>query len=1245
MSEIPPLDSEPMPESLGRLVDQVCNRFEAACRKGERPRIEDFLDDITEPGRSALARELILLDIYYRLGSEAMQTEDYRYRFPALDPTWLADALTSCIGWRQGNAPTPAQPEAPEAAAASPTLDHGETVSLAVNGHFRSFGDFELLEEVGRGAMGVVYKARQKSLNRTVALKMILAGRLASESEVQRFRTEAENAAGLDHPHIVPIYEVGEHDGQHYFSMKLIEGASLVREVAGFTADPRAAARLMATVARAVHHAHQRGVLHRDLKPGNILIDKEGQPHVADFGLAKRIEGGSGQTLSGTVMGTPCYMAPEQAAGRNIGLTTSADVYSLGAILYECLTGRPPFRAGTPLETLMQVQHEEPEPPRKARSGVPRDLEVVCLKCLRKDPSRRYASAEALAEDLERWQAGEPIVARPVRSGERALKWVRRHPMPAALAAVSTLAALAVVGGLVGQWYNGQLKTTNAQLESAQIQLQESNGNLETAAEQLKASSQQLKASLVAVRTERAKTQRYFYASQMILVERARQEGQPGRVVQLLRSVIPDNTDAEDPRGFEWYHLWRQYQGEQSRLRGHEGAVTAVAFSPDDRLIASGSADKKVKLWDAATGKEVRTLDGHTAHVTSLAFSPDGRRLVSAGADRTVRLWDTVTGKQLHCFEGHQGTVTSVAFSPDGRHVASGSEDKTVRVWDADTSLLAFEFKEHLNPVRSVAFSPDGKQVGSVSQGSRGDGSIASVKGEAIVWDTFGGEIYFKENGTWRSVAFSPDGHHVAAAEVVRALGTGKPPKHAVRIWHRTSERWADLGIKEASIVGLLGSPIGQGPLLAASAMFHKKARTYCLLEGHTDAITQIAFSPDSKQLVSSSLDQTLKIWDVAAGKEAFTFHEETATLSAAFSPDGLRIASGSADHTMKLWTPPGNSLRTWRGVTDKSNRFQLRPIHHVEFSPDGMRIAGACGGKAVVWDVISGKESLRLEGVGFYGRVVWSPDGKRVAMGYLVWDSATGVIDQQLSSGNSSPGTGVGRGTAFSRDGKLLAAVLRTNGAEVWDVTTGRHLHAFTTESIHEGFYSSCVAFSADAQRLAVGCAVQTDVGQEALGIWDLASGQVSLIPEGFHAGVNSVAFSPDGKWLAAAIGNYHGHGETSRAEVRVWDAATGQQVFNLRGHVECVWSVAFSPDGKRLASVSGELDPRPKPGEVKIWDMQTGQEVCSLRGHTGTVYGVAFSPDGRLLATSGQDGTVKIWDGTPLAETPARDGALEER
>ncbi len=336
---------------------------------------------------------------------------------------------------------------------ASPPTD-GETITkdgdrrdpIAPGTAVRYFGDYEVRGEIGRGGMGVVYEARQVSLNRPVALKMIKAGLLADDAELQRFQNEAEAVALLDHPGIVPVYEVGEHDGQRYFSMKLVEGGNLADRLAAFKDHPRDAAALLAHAAKAVHHAHMRGILHRDLKPANILVDAEGHPHVTDFGLAKRVEGGAEMTATGAVMGTPAYMSPEQAGGRRGSVTTASDVYGLGAILYAMLAGKAPFGGESVMDTLDAVRTRPPESPRKLNPQVPRDLETICLKCLEKDPRRRYASADELAADLTNWLESRPIAARRVGPAERAALWCKKRP---AIASLGAATLLAVVGGTV----------------------------------------------------------------------------------------------------------------------------------------------------------------------------------------------------------------------------------------------------------------------------------------------------------------------------------------------------------------------------------------------------------------------------------------------------------------------------------------------------------------------------------------------------------------------------------------------------------------------------------------------------------------------------------------------------------------------------------------------------------------------------------------------------------------------------
>lgn len=440
----PEIPGPPQPAtslSQARRIHQACERFETAWRAGERPRVEDELEQLSEAERAALFHELLPLELELRQGlGECVDVCEYRQRFPA---------FLAIINEVFGGANTDRR-ALTVAQRARTEDDSGEIPAtiFAASGSFPpvgetlgQFGDYDLLEEIARGGMGVVYKARQRSLKRLVALKMILSGEFASPSEMERFHLEAELAANLDHPNIVPIYEVGEHQGRHYFTMKLVEGSSLARQVSRFCDDPRAAARLLATVARAVDYAHQQGFLHCDLKPANILLDANGQPHVTDFGLARRVEDDSHLTVSGAIMGTPSYMAPEQASGLRRELTPAADVYGLGAILYELLTDSPPFRASTVMETVVLVLEREPPPPSQIRAGVPAGLEKICLRCLEKAPRDRYSSAGELAENLDRYLRGEDVEGNG--TWQRLRRWTRREPE-----LVSRLGGLAVIAGL-----------------------------------------------------------------------------------------------------------------------------------------------------------------------------------------------------------------------------------------------------------------------------------------------------------------------------------------------------------------------------------------------------------------------------------------------------------------------------------------------------------------------------------------------------------------------------------------------------------------------------------------------------------------------------------------------------------------------------------------------------------------------------------------------------------------------------
>jgi tetratricopeptide (TPR) repeat protein/predicted Ser/Thr protein kinase len=449
-----------LPLADRRRIDAACDRFEDAWRAGEPPDLASFLAGTPDPAQARLFRELLILDLEYRRrgGATTLDAEGYRARFPefatVIDAAFTLDGPeVSRSREREATAPTLRRPSGDDATlpgkGPAPTGPQGDVDTVEA---LREAG-YEVVGELGRGGMGVVYRAYQASLNRTVAVKVIRAFGFASEAARRRFQNEAEAVAQLDHPHIVPVYETGRGRGLDYFSMRLVPGASLDRRIGEYAADSRAAARLVAVVAEAIHHAHQRGILHRDLKPANILVDDRGAPHVTDFGLAHPVEPGGGDlTHSGALVGTPSYMAPEQTKGVKGALTTATDVYGLGGILYALLTGRAPHAGSSLVETLDMVRDTPPEPPSKQNPHVPRDLEVICLKCLEKDPRRRYADAQAMADDLARWLDGRPIAARPVGPATRARMWCRRHPLPAALAALLVLSVVAGFAAVTAQW-------------------------------------------------------------------------------------------------------------------------------------------------------------------------------------------------------------------------------------------------------------------------------------------------------------------------------------------------------------------------------------------------------------------------------------------------------------------------------------------------------------------------------------------------------------------------------------------------------------------------------------------------------------------------------------------------------------------------------------------------------------------------------------------------------------------------
>jgi len=1082
----------------------------------------------------------------------------------------------------------------------------------ASNGHARGtiryFGDYELLDEIAAGGMGIVYKARQVSLNRIVAVKMILKGTLATEDDVKRFRAEAEAAASLQHPGIVAIHEVGLHEGQHYFSMDYVDGQSLASLPREKPLSARQAAEFVREAAVAVHAAHQQGTLHRDLKPSNILIDRQGRVRITDFGLAKQITGNSDLTLTGQILGTPSYMPPEQALSKRSLIGTASDVYSLGAVLYELLAGRPPFRGESPAETLRQVETLDPISPRLLSPTTPRDLETICLKCLDKEPHKRYATAQLLADDLIRFLRGEPIHARRARAWERGLKWVRRHPTAAGMVLASTVALLALVGVAVGQSYNRRLQTLNNALASAKASLEIKNSQLERAKTSLESSNRKLESAsaklehaLTDAQGERAKARRYLYAARMALVQRAERENQIGRVVQLLRSVIPDTADQEDLREFEWNYLWRKYHGEESRVRGHMGPVTAVAFSPDDRWVASGSADRSIRIWDLGTGLEHRRFAGHQGEVKSIAFSKEGDRLISASEDGSLRLWSLQTGQELRSFTdalpvNEKPRLTACTFSSDGLHVACSSEKGTVRVWDVSTGKMVDEWTgQGIEHARGLAFHPDGRTLAG--------GNSNGVK----FWQPLDRQIRplhdvpASPGRTNTNLAFSPDGKRVIWGYTVPASSKGPGPNGRVTVWD----------VESNALVWSLGFP---------------------------GIVMCVAYSPSGDSFAAAGLEQSVRIWNATTGEESCALFAQDAIRSIAYSPDGSRLAAGTEDRMVMLWSLPKHEQRTLQeGVANVAQFPAL--ANSVSFGARGQALAAVYKGQVLVWDGRTGRPIQQMSDGGIYRRIAVAPRGDWIAGASrrgVLREVFTGKETIHLQGSGEEQENGALAGSmayAISQDETLVAVASGKKLATVYRVSTGEPVRSFELRE-----WVSSVAFSPDARLLAVGSAFWSPGADNRgkLQVWETATGNVVLPMQSFPLDVWWLAFSPDGSLLAAAMGDYQDVG-ADLGRVRIWNTATWEVVHDLRGHSRCVWSLAFNPRGTRLASAGGQWYRRSTPcGEVKLWDTTTGEELLTIPDPNGAVYGVAFSPDGRQLATASQSGAVTLFDGTRLVESP---------
>ena len=1170
----------------------------------------------------------------------------------------------------------------------SPSLASGRGTATSAPGA-RRIGDYELESEIARGGMGLVYRARQLSLNRPVAFKMILSGQFASDADVERFHVEAEAAAGLDHPNIVPIYEVGAFEGNHFFTMKLIDGRSMAHEMPRLVKAPRDGVRLLVKVCRAIHYAHQHSILHRDLKPANILLDSAGEPHVTDFGLAKRTGGDSQLTQTGTIVGTPSYMAPEQAAPSKVPLTTAADVYSLGAMLYEILTGRPPFKGDSPLDTLMLVLNKEAERPRSINQSVDRDLETIALKCLEKDPARRYGSAEALAEDLDRWLEGEPIQARPIGSGERIVKWARRRPAIAALVVAMAAVTLLGVAGVVWQWREAVYQrgqTANALLQvEAEAKAAKAARDQEAAQRQAAQSAQEQEALARKTADEQkavavdalAAAQRSAYFNNISLADHEWAGSNIGHVDQLLAAA------PAGARNWEWGYLNRLSHNESSRMVVGAKPIVALWLDPKNSNAIVVTRDLSAAIIDLNSGRAVRRVvltDGSGADIAASSISADGARFaaITIRVDKRVfkyetTVWDTRTGRVLlsQPSTALATPATALALNADGtRLIAAGFDTSGIdpnapaaelaarlsatssqlKLWDVDAGKEVRSVGVVSGTVSRIAFSPDVTRL-LVTAGPPGGASDTRVLDAATGKPA--ATFLHADGGIG---AISRDGTVVAGGSAT-----------AVRVWSATGgeERW-QYPAAATSVVALSDNGAYVAAAMADRSIVILDARTGALrgrLFGCTAPVLLIAFAPGDRRLVAADAE-TVRTFEVP---------ENAARVAAEGPADGLPFVGITPDGR-RLVGLGGGILRGWDLVTGRLlyGPRTIAKATELPNTPTALAIANSIAANS--GQLVPGQ-----------GRMMFSADSGRVALVKMVstvldgrsqmrssihvLDTTTGREMLTFEPSRDPPGRsptpvpaapqpGVGPNVAISLalDGAGMHAALaslaisvtlgsssttsapaqnpgvmfRGSDIEFWDAGGRPPARTLSLDDI----IAASVELSPDGQFLTALTAALTGSAGPEYRSYRTATGELIRSIRGDRKEA-PIAYARDGSLVAA---------ETPRHTVTVWPLDRSGQAIVLPEHRSAVTRIAFSPDGTRIATLSAE--------GVTLFDAHSGTQLLMLRESTGPfqvrevivpgkilsgVTNLTFSSDGGQIVLTdaepdarGVKVTIKTWNGS---------------